>query len=371
MLIGVLSGPGDSLPASASALGAHNDAEAISVWLQAKGARSGHTFTAYQREASRLIAWIEGQALTLNTLKVEHAHRYYHHLANPPQEWIKPPKARANAGLLQTQLMAGPLSNKSINYTRTVLSQLFSYLQDAGYIKTNVFRLSFKPAVTVESTPTRFLDLECWEWLWEWVCSIPVHSPLTTATASRSRWLLALLYHSGIRRSEAAGGVMGDFTRKGGGWTLRVLGKGQRERFVTVNSALLYELKVYRKAARLEAVPYPGEQTPLICSIKNTRGHTRLTDRSIGRLIESISLHACGSCEDEHLRAQLGKLTTHWMRHTNATHRFLAGATLESTQDELGHVDPRTTRIYAKTSTHRRVDDAEKLATLSSARGHE
>jgi site-specific recombinase XerD len=55
-------------------------------------------------------------------------------------------------------------------------------------------------------------------------------------------------------------------------------------------------------------------------------------------------------------------MTTHWLRHTNATHRLLAGASLETTQDELGHADPHTTRIYAKTSDTKRREDAEKLA---------
>lgn len=62
-------------------------------------------------------------------------------------------------------------------------------------------------------------------------------------------------------------------------------------------------------------------------------------------------------------------MTTHWMRHTNATHRLMAGASLETTQDELGHADPRTTRIYAKASDTRRKEDAEKLAKLGADEG--
>ena len=57
-------------------------------------------------------------------------------------------------------------------------------------------------------------------------------------------------------------------------------------------------------------------------------------------------------------------MTTHWMRHTNATHRLLAGASLETTQDELGHVSPTTTRIYTHTMDSQRDEDAEKLAQL-------
>ena len=57
-------------------------------------------------------------------------------------------------------------------------------------------------------------------------------------------------------------------------------------------------------------------------------------------------------------------MTTHWMRHTNATHRLMAGASLETTQDELGHVSPLTTRIYTHTLEEKRAEDAEKLTQL-------
>jgi len=42
---------------------------------------------------------------------------------------------------------------------------------------------------------------------------------------------------------------------------------------------------------------------------------------------------------------------------------------LETTQDELGHADPRTTRIYAKASDTRRKEDAQKLAKLAADEG--
>jgi len=43
-----------------------------------------------------------------------------------------------------------------------------------------------------------------------------------------------------------------------------------------------------------------------------------------------------------------------------------AGASLATTQDELGHADPKTTRIYASSMSEERIEDAEKLARISS-----
>jgi integrase/recombinase XerC len=348
-----------------AAIDAQTDAEAAAVWLQAKGGRSANTFDAYRREALRLLLWLGEQRLSLAELKIEHAHRYYAHLAHPPKHWLRPRKPRRDEVLLPTQVLAGALSNPSIDYTRTVLSQLCAYLQDAGYLRRNVFRLSVKPPVVVETVPTRLLDLASWHWLWNWILTLPQDEPVATAQAARSRWLFALLYHTGLRREEAAHGRMGDFVRKERAWSLRVLGKGNKEKFVTVNSVLLRELIHYRQTLGLEDYPVPGEPVPLVASVNAARRSKPLTPRAIGLLVQALGDKAAADCGDPHIRAQLSRMTTHWLRHTNATHRLLAGASLETTQDELGHADPKTTRIYAKASDQRRQEDAEKLAQLA------
>jgi site-specific recombinase XerD len=348
-----------------AAIDAQTDAEAAALWLRAKGGRSANTFDSYRREALRLLLWLGEQRLSLSELKVEHVHLYYAHLANPPTRWIRPRKPHHDETLLPTQVLAGPLSNKSIDYSRRVLGQMCSYLQDAGYLQHNAFRLSVKPPIIVETIPTRLLDLDSWNWLWNWILALPCDKPSNAAHAARVRWLIALLYHTGIRREEAAHGRMGDFMRRDRAWSLRVVSKGHKEKLVTVNSMLLRELIRYRSSLNLPNYPVPGEETPLVVSVNAGRRNNPLTPRAIGLLINTVGRRAAGECADEHCCAQIARMSTHWMRHTNATHRLLAGASLETTQDELGHADPRTTRIYAKVSDVRRKEDAEKLASLS------
>ncbi|ANN80841.1 hypothetical protein BAU07_26320 (plasmid) [Bordetella flabilis] len=244
-----------------------------------------------------------------------------------------------------------------------------SYLQDAGYLQFNVFKLSMKPAVISSERQQRALHLDSWFWLWDWVCNRPERSTRDRAVAARARWLFALLYHAGLRREEAANGVMGDFLRTDSGWLLRVIGKGQKERMVAVNSSLLQELMRYRKSWGLADFPLPGENIPLVATINVGARSRALTPRSIGLIVHELAKSAAGDCPDEHIRSQVMRMTTHWMRHTNATHRLAAGASLETTQDELGHADPRTTRIYAKTIDRKRQEDAQKLADLQANLG--
>lgn len=359
-------GPGQT--GADDALGVQTDAQAAAVWIRAKGNRTGNTFEAYRREAIRLLLWLDENGLSLKEMKVDHAHLFYAHLANPPEHWLRPRKPSRTQVLSPTQVLVGPLSASSVAHTRSILGGMCSYLQNAGYLRFNVFKLSSKPAVVVAEQQERALHLDSWFWLWDWVCALPGGDARRQAAAARARWLFALLYHSGLRREEAAHGVMGDFVRTDNGWFLRVLGKGLKERMVAVNSILLTELKRYRASWALSVFPYPGETFPLVASVNVHARDLALTPRSIGLLIQHLAKAAAGDCPDDHVRDQINRMTTHWMRHTNATHRLAAGATLETTQDELGHTDPRTTRIYAKTIDSKRRDDAQKLADLQQGR---
>ena len=65
------------------------------------------------------------------------------------------------------------------------------------------------------------------------------------------------------------------------------------------------------------------------------------------------------------MMAVFQQLSTHWLRHTNATHRLLAGASLETTQDELGHADPKTTRRYVHTVDAQRRDDLQRFLQVN------
>lgn len=346
------------------AISARNDVEAVSTWLKAKGGRNRNTFETYRREAIRFLVWLESHSLALTDVTVDDVHDFYSHLACPPPSWIRPRKFKESDQPLPTQLLLGGLSNEAIAFTRTILSQLFAYLRDAGYVNKNPIALSNRPPTLTQSTPTRLLDLSTWQWLWQWLITRPTGNRLQQAQVGRSRWVIALLYHTGLRRQEVADGLMGDFLCRDGYWSLRVIGKGQKERFATVNSTLFEELKRYRRSIDLPEIPVPSEVNPLVGSVNRARQLKRLAPRSIGLIVHEIADRASHECHDPYMKDHLIKMSTHWLRHTNGSHRLLAGALTETTQDEMGHADIRTTRIYIKTNLKTRRSDSEKLAKL-------
>lgn len=311
----------------------------IGQWLSARANKSQHTYDSYHFQAQRFLNWAYSQNLSILELTIELASSYLEYL-----EYIH-------------------LKTGSIKYARTVLNQMCQYLHDYGYLHKNVFKLTPIPEPVMAQEPDKFLDIEAWLWLWNWLTSKPAKSYTEAKLNARNRWLFALIYHTGLRRTEVANGKMSDFVFKSGRWALKVIGKGKKFRFVSVNSILLQELQRYRTFFGLTQMPELSEKYGLIIPLKGKK--TNLTTRAIGLIVHTIREKALLECHEKHIYAQIRDMTTHWLRHTNSTHRFLAGASLETIQDEQGHADPKTTRIYLHTLPKTRQEDAEKLANLN------
>jgi len=346
-----------------------DDMQAVSVWLAARAERSPHTFDAYRRESQRLLVWLNEQKISLKNMHLSDLHRYYQHLQHPPEHWLRPRKPRQDQILLDTQLLISGLSPSSLDYARRVLGLLFDYLQQAGYLSRNLIRLSQRPATIQQQSPTvqRFMTVEQWQWLWHWLSHRPRHTATADAHFMRDRWLMLLLYHTGLRRDEVAQVTMADFKLSAHGWSLQVLGKGRKLRSVSIHPTLMHALAEYRLwLGLLHAEPQPSEQQiPLVAALNQSKGLQPLTARAIGLAVQQIGQSAAAACPDPQIAATLQQLSTHWLRHTNATHRLLAGASLETTQDELGHSDPKTTRRYVHSVDEQRRADLQRLMQFS------
>jgi integrase/recombinase XerC len=139
----------------------------------------------------------------------------------------------------------------------------------------------------------------------------------------------------------------GDLDLRGG--TIRVRGKGRRERMGVVGShaqkALREWLSVRPRGAG-EPASKAGRGQPLFTN----RFGTRLSVRGVARLLE------------KHLAAAgLGRRASpHTLRHSFATHLLDAGADIRSVQELLGHKSLVTTQIYTHVTTTRLLDAFNK-----------
>ena len=158
--------------------------------------------------------------------------------------------------------------------------------------------------------------------------TVLLSTPPGPATAgARDRALLELLYASGLRVAEACGLDLDDLDEAR--QTVRVLGKGDKERVVPVGDSALEALAAY--------LAMRGRQRgPLFL---NARGG-RLTARSAHRIVRAWARRSG-------LRQ---RVTPHTLRHSFATHLLGAGADLRVIQELLGHSRLSTTQRYTHVS---------------------
>ena len=156
----------------------------------------------------------------------------------------------------------------------------------------------------------------------------------------RDRSLLELLYSTGGRISEVVGLDVDDVegvveaasTSSPGGGTVRLTGKGDKERVVPVGSFARTALEAYLVRAR-GPLAASGRGTPAL--FLNTRG-ARLSRQSAWAVLQ-------GAAE----RAGLTQhVSPHTLRHSFATHLLAGGADVRVVQELLGHASVTTTQIY-------------------------
>jgi integrase/recombinase XerC len=182
------------------------------------------------------------------------------------------------------------------------------------------------------------------------------------ALAMRDAAVLELLYATAIRVSELCeldpGGI--DAGRR----TVRVLGKGQKERVVPVGLPAMRALARWEEAGR----PVLANERSGNALFLGARGG-RLDPRTARRVVHA-RLRAAGlAAASAAIRAADGDLGDwrpeeaggspvrdagpHAIRHTAATHLLEGGADLRSVQEILGHASPATTQIYTHVSAER------------------
>ena len=152
--------------------------------------------------------------------------------------------------------------------------------------------------------------------------------------AGRDVAILELFYSSGLRVSElvALDVSDADFLSE----TLRVMGKGNKERLVPIGSHAMKALQKYRQQAAVH-------NGALFINKNKDPSKRRLSARSVQMLLK------------KYLAAtDIGfEVTPHKLRHTFATHMLDHGADLRSVQTLLGHASLSTTQIYTHVTKER------------------
>ena len=149
--------------------------------------------------------------------------------------------------------------------------------------------------------------------------------PTSTSKEVRNKAIVEILYSSGIRVSELVNLKLKDIKNDK---SLRVLGKGRKERILPMTDKAYKTISIWIKNYRSKFLKNNENQFLFL----GVRGQ-QITDREVRRVVKLIT-----------------GTFPHNIRHTFATHVLDGGADLRVVQELLGHSDPSTTQIYTHIS---------------------
>jgi integrase/recombinase XerC len=155
---------------------------------------------------------------------------------------------------------------------------------------------------------------------------------------ARDAAVLALLYGSGLRISEALGLKRKEVPEPGRGDVIVVTGKGNKTRMVPVLPQVLELIAGYAALC-----PYAlSADTPLFVGARGGPLSPRIVQLAMERLRGALGLP--------------DSATPHALRHSFATHLLARGGDLRSIQELLGHSSLSTTQIYTAIETERLIE---------------
>lgn len=190
----------------------------------------------------------------------------------------------------------------SIKLHTNVAKAYYGFALSLNYIRSNPFA-PVKPDTPSEVTHNRIIDSE------------DVIKLINAPKDDYHKVMLRLLYVSGMRVSELTSIKWSDINSDG---VLRIVGKGQKERFVTLSEKTLQALYAIKGDANADDRLFPVSRVAVHRYIKRAAKRAGIT----------------------------GDVSAHWLRHAHASHALDAGANLVDVRDTLGHSSIATTNKY-------------------------
>jgi integrase/recombinase XerC len=247
------------------------------------------------------------------------------------QEYELDEPAQASHPLIRgwiVSLMGQDLDPRTVNRKVACLRSYYKFLLRTHYIEANPMlrikapKMAKKlPEFVPEESLNRLLNSFEFE---------------ATFAGVRDQLVLEMLYGTGIRLSELLGITPEDVDATA--CTVRVTGKGNKQRLVPLNPSLLLVLANYGAAYSVEFGP-SSSSSPLLRTDKGEPLYEKLVYRTVKKYLSQIST----SVAHQH---------PHALRHAFATHLLGKGADLNAIKELLGHASLAATQVY----THLSVD---------------
>lgn len=274
--------------------------------LRVERGASKHTLSAYASDLRAYVGWAQREGLDPVTLSHRELRGYLAYMD------------------------AARYSRRTIARRLSAIRSLFTYLLENGVVERNpaaVLSAPKRPARLPRAVPeaplTALLDAPAGD------------GPLDLRDAA----ILELLYATGVRVAELVSADLRDLDLAEG--TLRVLGKGAKQRLVPVHPLAARRMREYLHRGRPGLSKSFSPQRIFLSRTGRELG-TGDVRRMLARRISQAGLAISAS--------------PHAIRHSFATHLLEAGADLRTVQELLGHVALSTTQTYTHVSAKRLRD---------------
>lgn len=227
------------------------------------------------------------------------------------------------------------LSSRSVNRKISTLKSFYKYQLRSGGVEQSPMIAITSPKVSKrlpvyveqEHIATLFADIpfpDDWEGITD-------------------RLLLAIFYHTGMRLSELVN--LRERQVDTSNRTLKVLGKGNKERVIPVNPVIIELIQAYSRQKRV-TLEAPDKEYLLVTS-KGRRLYAQYVYRAVKKYLGQVTT--------------IDKKSPHVLRHTFATHLTNSGADLNSVKELLGHASLAATQVYTH-NTIEKLKDVYKKA---------
>ncbi len=361
---------------------------------------NAETFKTYRREVERFLQWawlIQGKSIL--ELKRDDIEAFITFCQKPPASWIgfnqvprfvikdgleqpnpkwtpfvvQIPKSRVKVGEKPSKSDFS-LSQAAIKILFSTLSSLYNFLIQEEKTISNPVNLikqkgTFIRKKQASSAPIRRLSQDQWGYVIKAARDMFQENP---EQHNRTLFIIQALYGMYLRISELVVSArwtpqMNSFYKDAdGNWWFKVVGKGNKERDISVSDDMLEAFKQYRLSLNLSPWPSPIDDSPLIPKFIGKGGVT--DTRHIRSLVQTCFDRAYQLMLKEHKIHDVAELkiaTVHWLRHTGISDDVKIRPR-EHVRDDAGHSSGAITDKYIDIEKRARSLSAKKKKLVSS-----
>lgn len=225
------------------------------------------------------------------------------------------------------------LTERSIARNMSAIRTFYKFLNQSKKVEKNPLS-DIKAPKSTKSLPTVLTVEETTQLL---------SFPLTDSYSYRNKAMLELMYATGIRVSELINLKLEDIDIDNE--TIKIMGKGRKERIVPLGEYATDYLKIYLLDHRHELL----KQTETNYLFLNNHGKN-ITRQGFFKIIKALA-------KTQGIKTEI---SPHTIRHSFATHLLYMGADLRTIQELLGHEDLSTTGIYTHIANKQLENDYHK-----------